>query len=85
MFGYFTMPVCPPLFTTVMRVAFPAFHVMSTVKLPTAFKPVMWPVFQAAGRAGSTWRVSVWLCSNISAMPEQAPKLPSIWNGACES
>lgn len=25
--------------------------------------------------------MSCWLCSSISAMPEAAPKFPSIWNG----
>jgi len=26
-----------------------------------------------------------WLCISISAMPDVAPKLPSIWNGGCAS
>ena len=45
-----------------------------------AFKPLMEPFrHNDVGSAGNISMVPVWLCINISAMPEQAPKLPSIW------
>src|SRR2546421_102777 len=60
-------------------------HAISTTNPPRARSPFTDPFGQAEGRAGSTCRSPVWLCSSISAMPDVAPKLPSIWKGGCKS
>ena len=49
--------------------------------LPLAMKPVKDPVFQTSGKQGSISMYPLFDCNNISAMPEVAPKFPSIWNG----
>ncbi len=61
--------------------AAPPDHATSTVTSPRARRPVTEPDFHTAGSAGSTSMVSCWLWSSISAIPEVAPKFPSIWNG----
>lgn len=53
----------------------------STPKLPRARKPLIEPVAQASGKAGSRSRHPTWLWSNISVTPAVPPKFPSIWKG----
>src|SRR5262245_14679199 len=64
--------------------AFPSFHSRSTASPPRARNPLNDPFGQADGNAGNrriSGVLSPLLCNNISAIPEQPPKLPSIWNG----
>ncbi len=65
--------------------ACPSLQSAPTVYPPRPRRPDTRPVGQADGRAGRTCSSPLWLCSSISAMPEVAPKLPSIWNGGCRS
>ena len=70
---------------TVASSACPPPHVAPTVYPPRPRSPCTCPLGQADGSAGRTCSSPLWLCSSISAMPEVAPKLPSIWNGGCRS
>src|SRR5690349_8266460 len=61
--------------------ALPSFHSRSTAKPPWARNPLNEPFGQAEGNAGNrriTGLLSPLLCNNVSAMPEEPPKLPSI-------
>ena len=63
----------------------PFSHVMSTSSPPLAQRPRTEPAGHTGGSAGSNCTVPAWLWSSISAMPEVAPKLPSIWKGGWAS
>ena len=78
----------PPRVERIFRdVILPFFHESSSMtKPPRQRRPLTVPwLFHTVGSAGSRCTQPSWLCTSISAMPAQQPKLPSIWNGGCAS
>ena len=77
----------PPIVERIRKeVISPFCQIISSISNPPRVRsPCTSPSAHACGSAGSRCTKPAWLCTSISAIPAQQPKLPSIWKGACAS